>query len=121
MPAYPGSIKVNKRNRNTWRKNPEANSPQPVNPVLITEASANGSVLTLTFDDAVGLQGTPGITTDVAGAEPISAQLVAPNQVAITFDAAIAAATSLNIPHRDPAIRNSSGGYVISSTFPLAA
>jgi hypothetical protein len=31
-----------------------------------------------------------------------------------------ATATELNIPSEDPAIRNSSGGYVTPSTFPVA-
>lgn len=101
--------------------NPKINQPERSTPITITDVEAAASVLTLTFDQPVSVTGTPGITTDVAGAEPVSAVQTSPNVVAITFDAAIAAATSLNIPYRDPAIRNSVGGYVISNTFPIAA
>ena len=105
------------------KRNPEINQPQESNPITISEAEAAGSVLTLTFPGIIILQrgSVPQITTDVAGAEPISAVQTAPNTVAITFDATIAAATSLTIPPRDGAIRNASGGFVTSTYFPLAA
>jgi len=94
-----------------------------VNPVTIEEASITETVLTLRLSEAVTLNRgvVPQITTDVDSAEPVSAELTAPNVVAITFSRDISSATVLNIPFRDPAIRNSSGGYVISNTFPLAA
>ena len=76
-------------------------------------------MLTLTFDQPVSLDGTPQFTTDVAGATPVSAAKTAPNVVEITYSAAIAAATSINLSFRDPAIRNSSGGFVTSNTFPV--
>jgi hypothetical protein len=31
----------------------------------------------------------------------------------------VAAATELNIPYEEPAVRNSSGGFVSTSTFPV--
>jgi hypothetical protein len=37
-----------------------------------------------------------------------------------TFSGAITTATTLNVPSEDPAIRNSSGGIVTPSTFPVA-
>ncbi len=107
---------VPKRNRNSMINQPELNTP-----ILITNAAAAGTVLTLTFDRQIVLQSTPEITTDVAGAVPVSAAKTSPNVVAITFDNDISAATSLNIPFRGGAIRNSSGGYVTSNTFPVAA
>ena len=61
----------------------------------------------------------PAYTTDVAGADPVSAVLTSPNVVAITFDASVAAATVLTIPYEEPAVRNSSGGFVSTSTFPV--
>jgi hypothetical protein len=103
------------------KQNPPINQPELATPIVMTDVDATSTVLTLTFDQSVTLQGTPGITTDVAGATPVSAVRTAPNVVEITFSADISAATSLNIPNRDPAIRNSSGGYVVSNVFPLAA
>jgi hypothetical protein len=41
------------------------------------------------------------------------------NVVAITFSASVAAATELNIPYEELAVRNSSGGFVSTSTFPV--
>lgn len=108
-----------------YRKNQvnDANDTKVANPIKIINAQTDNSVLTLTFDRqvALGRGVVPQITTDVDSAEPVSAELTAPNVVAITFSRDISSATVLNIPFRDPAIRNSSGGYVISNTFPLAA
>src|SRR5687768_9388877 len=115
------SIVRNKPNRRRRTVNPPINQPELAKPVLITTAVAAASVLTLTFDATVSLKRgiVPQFTTDVAGATPVSAQQTGPNVVAITFSAAIAAATEINIPYRDPAIRNASGGYVTSDTFPI--
>lgn len=117
----PTPISRTARNRPNPKENPELNRPAPDSSGLIISADASGTTLTLTFDKAVTLAGTPGITTDVAGTAPISAEQTAPNVVAITFDGSIDLATSLTIPPRDRGIRTSSGGYVISNVFPLAA
>lgn len=110
-----------KRSRLNPRENPQRNRPELDAPIYIIDASVSGSVLSLTFDQQVNLDGVPEITTDVAGAEPLSAVKTSPTSVDITFSAAVAAATELNIPWRDRAIRNLGGGYVYSPTFPLAA
>lgn len=113
----------NRQHRLPRRVNPKINQPEVAPPALITAADATGTVLTLTFDQVVSLERgkVPAFTTDVAGPEPVSAQATGPNVVAITFDAAIDMATAINIPFRDPAIRTSGGGFVTSTTFPLAA
>ena len=67
----------------------------------------------------VSLNGVPAYTTDIVGATALSAVLTAPNVVAITFSASVAAATALNVPYEEPAVRNSSGGFVSTSTFPV--
>ena len=72
------------------------------------------------MDKAVSVDGVPDFTTDVAGATPLSAEQTAPNIVEVTFSAAIDAATELNIPYQDPAIRTAKGGFVASTIFPLA-
>lgn len=107
---------VPKRNQN-----PPINQPELFAPILITGVDATGTVLTLTFDQSVQLHGTPAITTDVAGATPVSAVRTSPSVVAITFSADISTATQLNLTPRDNAIRNARGGYVVSAVFPLAA
>ena len=106
-------------NRPSRRRNPAATVPQPTAPIAVTAASALGSVLTVTFDQPVALNGTPAYTTDVAGAEAVSAALTSPTTVAITFDASVASATEISIPYEEPAVRNASGGFVSTSTFPV--
>jgi hypothetical protein len=113
------------RNRKGARRdpkdNPPKNRPEPNAPVLITGATKSGNVLTLVFDQQVNLEGTPGITTDLAGVTPVSAVKTNPTTVEITYSGAITTATELNIPYMDRAIRNLGGGYVYSPTFQLAA
>ena len=114
-------LKTARANVPKRNQNPPINQPELATPIVITDVDATGTVLTLTFDQSVQLHSTPKITTDVAGATPVSAVRTSPDTVAITFSADIAAATQLNIPARDGAIRNARGGYVVSTVFPLAA
>jgi hypothetical protein len=95
------------------------NNVAKTSPITVTAAVAAGSVVTVTFDQVVWLNGTPKYTTDVVGATAQSAVLTSPTTVAITFSASVAAATELNIPYEEPAVRNSSGGCVSTSTFPV--
>jgi hypothetical protein len=75
--------------------------------------------MTVTLDQPVSLNGTPRYTTDVVGATASSAVMTGMNTVAITFGSTIAAATEVRIPYEEPAIRNASGGFVSTSTFPV--
>ena len=95
------------------------NNVAKTSPIKVTGATAAGSVVTITFDQVVWLNGVPAYTTDVAGADAVSAALTAPNVVAVTFDAAVAAAAELRIPYEEPSVRNASGGFVSTSTFPV--
>ena len=114
----PGSLlRASRRARR--RANSLVNNPQPTTPIKVTAASAAGSVLTVTFDQVVSLCGTPAYTTDVVGALPISAELADPMTIEITFSAAIAAATEVRIPYEEACVRNASGGFVSTSTFPV--
>jgi len=115
----PSTITRPKRNRRSRRLAGEQRPQEKPVPILITTAVPLGAVLTLTFNQAVSLQGTPAITTDVVAADVVSAAQTAPNVVAITYDAAILAATRVNIPFNDPSIRNASGGYLTSNVFPI--
>lgn len=86
---------------------------------LVTSAVAALAVLTITFDQPVSLTGTPEYTTDVAGADVLSAVKTADNVIEVTFDASVAAATQLYIPQQDPAVRTSTGGWASSGQFPV--
>jgi hypothetical protein len=107
------------RSKARWRAKATANAPQKTNPIKITAASAATTIVTVTFDQPVALNGTPAYTTDVVGATAQSAVMTSANVVAITFSASVAAATELNIPYEELAVRNSSGGFVSTSTFPV--
>jgi len=97
---------------------PESFPPANV-PIRIASASVALSVLTVQFDQEISLSGTPAYTTDVAGASPVSAVRTADDTIQITFDNAVATATVVNISYNDPAVRNSSGGFVADSTFTI--
>jgi len=92
---------------------------QPTAPIGIASATAVGSVLTMVFDQPVSLNGVPAYTTDVVGATALSAVMTNATTVAVTFSAAVAAATEVRIPYEEPAVRNGSGGFVSTSTFPV--
>lgn len=96
--------------------------PTIATPVRIVSATADASVLTVTFDQPVVLTlgNVPQYTTDVAGPSPLSATSPTIESVAVTFSADISAATIVNIPYLDPAVRSRTGGFVSDSTFPVA-
>ena len=112
-------IGKSKRSKAKWRAKASANAPQKTNPIKVTACSAATTVVTVTFDQPIALTGVPAYTTDVVGATALSAVLTSPNVLAITFSASVAAATAQNIPYEEPAVRNSSGGFVSTSTFPV--
>jgi hypothetical protein len=100
------------------RRNP-VGVPQPTAGITIVSASAAGSVATIGFNQVVILCGTPNYTTDLEGVTAVSAVQTNPTTIAITFSGAITSATAINIPYEDPAVRNTSGGFVSTSTFPV--
>lgn len=104
--------------RRAVRRRNGTNRPIPATPIGIATVTKAGSVMTIAFNQPVSLKGVPQFTTNIAGANPLSAALTNPTTVALTFSAAIATATALNIPNEEPAIRNASGGFVSPSTFP---
>src|SRR5688500_18260992 len=114
-----GSLLKVRRKARKLHNNSVVNNPQPTTPIGIASATAAGSVLTIGFDQPVALNGVPAYTTDVVGATATSAALTSPTTVAVTFSAAVAAATEVRIPYEEPAVRNGSGGFVSTSTFPV--
>jgi hypothetical protein len=114
----PSAMKT-KNNRSPRRRGVTVTKPQKTTAIKVTAAVAANTAATVTFDQVVILDGVPQYTTDVVGATPISAAQTSPTTVVVTFSASIAAATALNIPYEEPAIRNASGGFVSTSTFPV--
>ncbi len=110
-------LKTARRTRR--RTNSVFNNPPRTVAIKVTAVTALGAVLTVTYDQPVSLNGVPAYTTDIVGATASSAVMVGMNTIAITFDAKIATATEVRIPYEEPAVRNGSGGFVSTSTFPV--
>lgn len=119
MQVQQGTLRRMLKNRRNRRKNNMVNLPQPTIGISIVSTSAAGSVLTIEFDGPVSLKGTPAYTTDIAGAVAVSAVAVGPDTIDVTFDMDVSAATVVNVPYEDHAVRNSSGGFVAPSGFPF--
>jgi hypothetical protein len=115
----PSAISKTSRS-NSRRRTIGVTKPQPTAAIKVTGVAKSGTLLTITFDQPVSLNGVPQYTTSVVGATAVSAIMTGMNTVAITFSATIATATSVTIPYEEPAVRNSSGGFVSTSTFPVA-
>jgi hypothetical protein len=115
----PSPISRHVKNRRSRRLSGESRPVQFATPIGIASVTKSGSTMTVVFNQPVSLKGVPQYTTNLAGVTPTAAAMTAPNTVNVTFSAAVATATSLNIPHEDPAIRNASGGFVSPSTFPV--
>ena len=111
---------MSKSKATSRKRNTNVNNPQPTTPIKVTDASVTGSVLTVTFDGPISLNGVPKYATSVVGATAMSAVMTGLNTIAITFSATVAAATSVTIPYEEPAVRNASGGFVSTSTFPVS-
>ncbi|HEY7115788.1 MAG TPA: hypothetical protein VH475_04325 [Tepidisphaeraceae bacterium] len=94
-----------------------ANRPRPSVPIGIVSATPSGSVLTIVFDQPVCLTGTPRYTLDNDPTPPVSAALTSRTTLALTYAAPVGGAASVKIPYEDPAIRNSSGGFVASPNY----
>lgn len=111
----PGALKKSRPNRHSRRANNAANKPQPTVAIRVLSVAPAGPMsdtLIIGFDGAVTLKGVPQYTTNIVGITPLSAVLSAPDTLELTFSADVSAATTLNVPPEEPAIRNASGGYV---------
>ena len=115
MPAA-GLIGRRSRSARGRRSVSSVNRPQPVTPIQITSVGASASQVTITFDQPVSCSGVPQYTVDVSNTHPVSASLVNPTTLQITYNAAVAAATLLTVPFEEPCVRNASGGFVATST-----
>ena len=115
----PGIIGARPRTTRARRKGNTVNVPQPTTPISVTDATKNTTKITVEFDQPVALNGVPAYTTNLAGVTAVSAVATGPTTVEITFSASVATATTLNIPYEEEAVRNASGGFVSTSTFPV--
>lgn len=113
----PSAIKKAGKHTFSRRKN-SVNRPVPTVPIGIVSVTKATTLMTIVFNQPVSLKGIPQYTTNLPGVTPISAALTGPATLSLTFSASVATATTLNIPAEEPAIRNSSGGFVSPSTFP---
>jgi hypothetical protein len=109
----------NTKHRASRRKNSAVNKPQPTTPIEVTSVTAVGNTLTVAFNQMVSLKGVPQYAVDVANATPVSASMTMMNTVAIVYNVAIAAANEVTVPYEEPAIRNASGGFVCTNSFPV--
>ena len=116
----PSGISKTIKHRFPKRRNSIANKPQPTTPVSVVSATKGTTIVTVVFNQPVGLKGVPAYTTNLAGISALSAAQINPTTIAVTFSASIATGTTLNIPYEEPAVRNSSGGFVKDSTFQLS-
>lgn len=118
-----GVLRKSLPHRLNRRRNNEANRPQPTVAITVQSVAAAGpgamETINIVFSGPVTLKGVPQYTTDVAGAVPVSATMTNPTTMALTFDVDVSAATQLNVPYEDRAVRNSSGGFVAPMGVPF--
>ena len=104
----------NKRARQCWPRHLDAYT---LDAVPVVTLSTNDVILT--FVIPVVLKGIPAcmVDDDVPG---LSASQTAPNVIHVTYAGSVAAAETLTIRQRDPAVRTSTGGYMPQQviTFP---
>lgn len=89
--------------------------------VTATVDEVSVEVITLALSVPVSLSGVPQYpTTGVNGGLPVSAELLSPLSLALTYGDDQSASTDLTIPPVDPAVRSYSGGHVVPVTLPLS-
>ena len=116
----PSTISNRTRSRRSVRRCvAAAGVARPVTPIQITSVGASASQVTITFDQPVSCSGVPQYTVDVSNTHPVSASLVNPTTLQITYNATVATATLLTVPFEEPCVRNASGGFVATSTFTI--
>jgi hypothetical protein len=86
-------------------------------PIDIVSAEWDDTELTIVFNQTVRLSGIPQYA-GTGGLMPTAATMTAPNTLVLTYPDAGKGAPSVTIPSEEPAIRNTSGGYVTPSSFP---
>ena len=106
----PSAITRSRKNRRSRRLSGQTRPMQREIAVEIENATAAANVVTIIFDQPVSLKGIPQYPNN-NGALPTSASLSNPTTLVLTYPIG-PEATGITVPSEDPAIRNSSGGYV---------
>src|SRR5688572_16979394 len=109
-----------KGGRNKRTTNLATNLPPDANPVLITNVVVASPSVTLTFDQAVSVNGLPAFAVDSGGGAVTEANQQSPNVVELVYSNPIVGATSITVGYRDPAIRGLTGGYVTATAHTFA-
>src|SRR5688572_26739447 len=100
----------NVKRRNSVRRDGGLRNIARATPIAITSATATGTLVTLVFNQFVSLKGIPQYPNN-NGALPVSATMLNPTTLQLAYGLG-PEATGINVPAEDPAIRNSSGGFV---------
>jgi len=106
----PGTLRTPRRARR--ERNPRVNRPQPTAPINIISAIKSAAQLTIVFNQPVSVRGVPQYTVNAAGATPQTVGILSATSITIVYSADISLADELTIPYEEPAVRNSSGGFV---------
>lgn len=83
----------------------------------IVNVSTDENDIIIVFDQYVRLSGIPQYLKNGTIA-PTAATMSAPNTLTLTYPAG-PEASEITIPAEEPSIRNSSGGFVVPTTFPV--
>lgn len=113
MPIQSSNVRSRGRNR---RNIPQESRPTSTD-ATATLASTILAIVTLNLSVPCTLNGIPQYPTlGVNAGLPVSAVMITPTQVALTYAATQAASTHLKVPPGEPALRTYSGGYVNAAT-----
>jgi len=95
--------------------------PMPVTNALVTLIVFGVNTLTLTLDRAVALEGFPNSWVVRGGAadgeSPVSAVLLSPTSLELTFVGVTTLSTALELTPYDPAVRTPDGGFCSADAF----
>ncbi|MGH7178723.1 MAG: hypothetical protein ACREJC_15200, partial [Tepidisphaeraceae bacterium] len=115
MPAVGIMGRQGTKHRRNRRMSGQNNRPQRPTPIGIVSAAYTGATqLDIVFNQPVSLNGIPQFPR-TGGTLPTAAQLTSPTSVRLTYPAGGPAPSGLSVPADDPAIRNTSGGFVTPS------
>lgn len=106
------------KHRRNRRMSGQATRPQRPTPIGIVSVKTAGDNLTIEFDQPVSLKGVPQFVK-AGGFLPTGASLTAPTTLLLTYTGGGAFPTGITIPYEDPAVRNSSGGFVTPSAYAI--
>lgn len=105
----------NVKRRNSVRRDGGLKNVARPTPIGIVSTTQAGDDVTIVFNQPVSLNGIPQFLKN-GTIPPTAASLSAPNTLVLTYPTAGPIATNVAIPAEEPAVRNSSGGFVSPTT-----